>query len=415
MAYREIDVLYDNGQSVSSVGRLAVSGAHTVFEYDDSWIKKGLELSPFKLPLAGRNFQLAPGDKVHSTFGLFADSLPDGWGTLIMDRWFKKRGIDTKDITPIDRLAFLGSHAMGALSYRPPLQNDADALDAVSVGELAREAYQLYEGRIEDAGRLLAQIGGSPGGARPKALIGISDSHDSFVSGTSRLPDGYSHWFVKFSGAANRYEGVLESVYNQMAKSAGITVPEHMLITDDESVRHIATRRFDRLSANRQRHIATACGLLHADHMSPSLDYETLMKLAWQLTHSAEQVEEQFRRAVFNMFAVNRDDHSKNHGYIMSDDGVWQLSPAYDLTFSTGPGGEHWTSYSGEGRNPTTANLLRVARVASIRDTAARAIIDQVKAAVITFRTIAKDTGVPDETSAPIARQIETIYQEKLV
>ena len=408
MAYREINVLYDNGQSATLVGRLATSGAHTVFEYDDAWVKCGLELAPFRLPIAKRSFTLDSRSMVASTFGLFADSLPDGWGTLIMDRWFKKHGSDRSNISPIDRLAFLGGHAMGALSYAPPLQTEEGRLaEAVNVGEMAREAYELYEGRIEDVRRLLAQIAGSPGGARPKALIGISDGHDTFVSGTSHLPEGYSHWLVKFSGAVNRYDGVLELIYNQMAGNAGVVVPEHTLIADDEGVQHIATKRFDRLSNNRRRHVATACGLLHADHMAPSLDYEMLMKLAWQLTNSAEHVEEQFRRAVFNMFAVNRDDHSKNHGYVMSNNGVWELSPVYDLTFSTGPGGEHWTSYSGEGRNPKIADLLKVARAASISSKTALSIIDQVKTSLAMFKQLAHDCSVPVKTSAPVTKQIE--------
>jgi len=408
VSYREINVLYDNGQLSTLVGQLATSGANTVFEYDDAWVKHGIELAPFRLPIARRSFTLDSHSIVSSTFGLFADSLPDGWGSLIMDRWFKKHGSDRSNISPIDRLAFLGGHAMGALSYAPPLQTEDGSLaEAVSVGEMAREAYELYEGRIEDAGRLLTQIGGSPGGARPKALIGISDGHDKFVSGTSHLPDGYSHWLVKFSGAANRYDGVLELIYNQMAENAGITVPEHTLIEDDDGVQHIATRRFDRLTNNRRRHVATACGLLHADHMAPSLDYEALMKLAWQLTNSAAQVEEQFRRAAFNMFAVNRDDHSKNHGYVMSNDGVWELSPAYDLTFSTGPSGEHWTSYSGEGKNPKIADLLKVARVASISSKSALSIIDQVKTSLATFKQLAHDGGVPVKMYSPVFKQIE--------
>ena len=231
VSYREINVLYDNGQLSTFVGRLATSGANTVFEYDDYWVKQGIELAPFRLPIAKRSFTLDSRSMVASTFGLFADSLPDGWGTLIMDRWFKKRGSDRSNISPIDRLAFLGGHAMGALSYAPPLQTEDGSLaEAVSVGEMAREAYELYEGRIEDAGRLLAQIGGSPGGARPKALIGISDGHDKFVSGTSHLPDGYSHWLVKFTGAANRYDGILELIYNQMAENAGIAIPSPLTL-----------------------------------------------------------------------------------------------------------------------------------------------------------------------------------------
>lgn len=410
MTYREIDVLYDNGHAVSQVGRLATSGVTTVFEYNDTWVKRGIELSPFELPVKMRTFQLDSRRMVASTFGLFADSLPDGWGMLIMDRLFKKRGIDRKDITPIDRLAFLGNHAMGALCYRPPLQDESSgSMESIYVGEMAREAYELYEGRIEDAGRLLAQVGGSPGGARPKALIGISAANDTFVSGINRLPDGFSHWLVKFSGAVNTYDGVLEFIYNHMAKSAGISVPEHMLIVDDKEVQHLATRRFDRLSGNRRRHMATACGLLHADHMAPTLDYEVLMKVAWRLTNSAAQAEEQFRRAAFNMFAINRDDHSKNHGYVMSEEGKWELSPAYDLTFSTGPNGEHWTSFSGEGRNPTIEHLLKVAKVGSVSEKTALSIIDQVKASIATFEQLTQEHNIPDKIRSPIIKQLEAM------
>ena len=171
MSYREINVLYDNGQHTTPVGRLATSGANTVFEYDDAWVKYGLELAPFRLPIAKRSFTLDSRSMVASTFGLFADSLPDGWGTLLMDRWFKKHGSDRSSISPLDRLVFLGGYAMGALSYAPPLQTEYDNLvEAVNVGEMAREAYELYEGRIEDAGCLLAQIGGFSWWGKTKGL-----------------------------------------------------------------------------------------------------------------------------------------------------------------------------------------------------------------------------------------------------
>jgi serine/threonine-protein kinase HipA len=402
--------VYDSGQTLSRVGTLASSGFTTIFEYDDSWVARGIELSPFKLPTEKRTHHLDRKNMVTSTFGLFADSLPDGWGTLIMDRWFARQGIDRKEITPIDRLAFLGSHAMGALCYRPPLQNsNNDTAEAVSVGEMAREAYELYQGRIEDAGRLLAKIGGSPGGARPKALIGISGDRSRFVSGTNILPAGFEQWLIKFSGEGNRYDGVLEYLYNQMAKKAGIAVPEHMLTADDKGVQHFATSRFDRPTGNRRRHIATACGLLHADHMAPSLDYIELMKVAWRLSSSTVQVEEQFRRAVFNLFAVNRDDHSKNHGYIMSDEGKWELSPAYDLTFSTGPNGYHWTAYSGEAKCPSEANLLQLAEAGSIHKKTAHVIVDQVRTAIGDFSRLAEEWEIPKKISAPLTKQLNLV------
>lgn len=407
MGYREIEVMYDNGQTVSPVGTLASSGFTTIFEYNDSWVKRGIELSPFKLPTEKRTHLLDRKSMVASTFGLFADSLPDGWGTLIMDRWFTRQGIDRKDILPIDRLAFLGSHAMGALSYRPPLlKSKDDSAEAVSVGAIARQAYKLYQGRIEDAGRLLAQIGGSPGGARPKALIGISEDKSTFVSGANILPDGFEQWLVKFTGESNRYDGVLEYIYNRMAKNAGIAVPEHILTTDDKGVQHFATRRFDRPTRNRRSHIATACGLLYADYMAPSLDYIELMKVAWRLTSSVAQAEEQFRRAVFNMYAVNRDDHSKNHGYIMSDEGKWELSPAYDLTFSTGPNGYHWTAYSGEAKNPVMANLLQLAEAASINRKTALLVVDQVKSSISAFSQLGKEMEIPVKINTPITKRL---------
>jgi serine/threonine-protein kinase HipA len=408
VAYRELEILYDTGQTVTPVGVLATSGFTTIFEYEESWQKRGMELSPFKLPVAKRTHQLDVKSMVAGTFGLFADSLPDGWGTLIMDRCFARQGIARKEITPLDRLAFISNHAMGALCYRPPSGClGSDTVEAVSIGELAREAFQLYHGRIEDAGRLLARIGGSPGGARPKALIGIAADKSTFISGTNRLPDDFTQWLIKFSDERNAFEGVLEFIYHQMAKNAGIAVPEFMLIEDDAGLRHIATRRFDRPSASARCHVATACGLLHAKHTEPSLDYRELLKVAWLLTKSEAQVEEQFRRAAFNLFAANRDDHSKNHSYIFTETGGWVVSPAYDLTFSMGPNGYHWTDYCGEAKNPTTAHLMEVAQAGSIPKKVTRAIIDQVKSAVAAFQQLADDNGVPENVSSPIARQLD--------
>lgn len=410
MPYSEIDVVYNNGQSTHVVGKLATAAQKTVFEYDTGWIKRGIELAPIKLPISRISHNLNMRDAVSYTFGMFADSLPDGWGTLIMDRWFIKRGINRKDISPIDRLAFLGDHAMGALCYRPPMQNNVnDAAEAVSIGDIAREAYELYQGRIEDAGHLLSLIGGSPGGARPKALIGISSDNTEFVAGTSLLPRGFTHWLVKFSGEANRHEGALEFTYNKMAEMAGIKVPEHMLISGADGIRHIATRRFDRLPDNCRCHTATACGLLHSDHRASHIAYKELMQLAWVLTKDAKQAEEQFRRAAFNLFAMNRDDHSKNHGYVMSDDGVWSLSPAYDLTYSTGTGGYHSMDYNGEAFNPATPDLLKVAADGSINRNNAHSIIDEVKSAVSGFKRLAKDNGVSAKEITPIAKQLDAM------
>ncbi len=402
MSYQEIRVLFDTGATRVPIGILAEVNHRILFEYEASWISKGVELAPFHLPVTKRSFTFDRNRLPCGLPGLFADSLPDGWGTLIMDRYFRRQGIARNDITLLDRLAYLGNDAMGTLCYEPSLKSGEILQEAVRIGVAAREALQLYEGKITDAGHLLAKIGGSPGGARPKALIGIPAVGDSFVSGNGALPEGYTHWMVKFSGEGRggvndygKYEGTLEYICLQMAKAAGITVPEFRLIDDGVKVRHLAVRRFDRPSSNSRRHVATACGLLHADYRLPSLDYAELLRVAWTLTRDAHQVQEQYRRAVFNLLSGNRDDHAKNHGYLMEEGGQWRLSPVYDVTFSTGPGGEHWTSYLGRGSCPGISTLLQLAEQASIKEHQARNIIEQVQSAMTLFPSMAKELGVP--------------------
>jgi serine/threonine-protein kinase HipA len=319
-----------------------------------------------------------------------------------MDRYFLRQGKPRLAITPIDRLAYLGDEAMGALCYQPSLRSREELIEAVQIGTAAREALRLFEGKISDAGRLLARIGGSPGGARPKALIGIAGDTTHFVAGNGPLPDGFTHWLVKFSAPRRsetseygRHEGVLEYVCLQLAKVSGITVPEFQLIDDGTGVRHIAVRRFDRPAATTRRHIVTAGGLLHADHRLPSLDYAELLKVAWVLTRDSTQVLEQYRRAVFNLFVGNHDDHARNHGYLMAADGTWRLSPVYDVTFSGGPGGEHWTSYLGEGGHPGIPVLMRLAEQASLNAAEARAVIEQVQSAMTRFPSLAVELGIP--------------------
>lgn len=417
MNFQEIQVLFDSGNEKTPVGTLAISGNKVLFEYKQSWLASGIELSPLHLPIRSRSFQFESSKLVNGIPGIFAYSLPDGWGMLIMDRFFARQGRSRHLITPIDRLAYLGDSAMGALCYQPPIKQDALIAESVDIGVAAREAYDLYEGRIEDAGRLLAKIGGSPGGARPKAVIGISECGSQFLSGAGDLPPGYTHWLVKFSGHGNslfgRYEGVMEYIYLSMAAAAGITLPDYRLIADNEGVQHIALRRFDRAAPNERRHVATASGLLHADYRSPSLDYHDLLKFAWVLTKDSTQVAQQFLRAALNLLACNRDDHAKNHGYLMDQTGKWQLSPAYDITYSEGPGGEHWTSYRGEGRNPTVNSLLVLAELATISKRDALAMIDRVNNSIAGFTHLCSEFEVPQKCMNAVSERLKGLQGSK--
>lgn len=413
--FQELQVILDAGGRREVVGTVAIGDGRTYFEYEAAWQRRGIELAPFKMPIRQGAFQFATGSMVEGLPGLCADSLPDVWGMLIMDRFFQRKGVRRSEITPLDRLAYLGDNAMGALCYHPAGDSGDRAVEAVDIGHAAREAYQFYEGRIEQASSLLAKIGGSAGGARPKAMIGISDCGTRFVSGASSLPDGYSHWLVKFTvprASGDRpfgvHEGVLEYLYLKTAHDAGLAVPEFRLITDEAGLRHIAVRRFDRQDG-RRLHMATAFGLLHASHQMPSLDYDQLLTLAWSLTRDIGQVREQFRRAAFNLLAVNRDDHAKNHGYLMDESGAWRLSPAYDLTFSEGPGGRHWTAYLGEGRNPSVGQLRRLAAAASIGDGECEDDIGRVRAALERLPQEFKAWKIPHKHAKTILDRLQEV------
>lgn len=230
-------MIFDSGTMREDVGLLATGAGKTIFEYAPSWQRKGIELSPIHLPIAQNTFQFDSARLVNSVPGLCADSLPDGWGMLIMDRFFQKKGVRRPDISALDRLAYLGDNAMGALCYHPSSGQVDQTLESVDIGHASREAYELYEGRIEEASGLLAKIGGSAGGARPKALVGISECGTRFVSGSNALPTGFTHWLVKFSDGKTThdrplgaYEGVLEYIYLRAAEAAGLDVPEYRLM-----------------------------------------------------------------------------------------------------------------------------------------------------------------------------------------
>jgi len=407
VSFQELQVFYDTGASRDLVGTLAIADQRVLFEYETGWQRQGIELAPYTMPIARRTFAFERAKLPCEIPGLCADSLPDGWGMLLMDRIFARQGIDRSQISPIDRLAYLGEHAMGALTYQPAIKTD-ERIEAIEIGAIAREAYKVFSGDIGEISQLLNKVGGSPGGARPKALIGFAEDGRQFVSGSGALPDGYTHWLVKFSSPVcgelsdlGPFEGVIESIYLQMAAIAGIRVPEYMLLQDN-SLFHLAVRRFDRPRHDRRLHVATAFGLLDADFRSPSLDYVDLIKLAWAITRDAREVHEQYRRAVFNFMAVNRDDHAKNHGYLFGEDGKWRLAPAYDLIFSRGPGGEHWTSFLGEGKAPSRETLLDLAAKGSIDRGDALMIIDQVQDAVGKFPGLCKQHSVPAGTIKPL-------------
>lgn len=381
------------------VGRLAVRARQVLFEYDAAFIRSGIELSPLRLPL-GPGVRVGDPAVFDGLMGLFDDSLPDGWGRLLLDRHLARSGFEPERLSPLDRLAWVGSRGMGALTYAPELGGPVPTV--VELGRLSADtARVLRDVEGPDLERLLL-LGGSPQGARPKALVQLAPDGRRVLYGADALEPGYTPYLVKFRARGDDPEaGLLEHVYARLGRAAGLDVPETRMLGRTARRRgYFASRRFDRDGASR-RHVHTACGLLHAPHTAPSLTYRELLGVTRRLTRDEAMVTEMFRRACFNVFAHNRDDHTKNFAFLMSEAGAWRVSPAYDLTPSRGPGGEHTLLVDDEGRAPTERHLRALARSADLRG--ASAVIDEVRAGVARFRALADEEGLSPKVRERVA------------
>jgi serine/threonine-protein kinase HipA len=388
------------------VGQLAEADRRVYFEYDPQFLDRGLQLSPFKLPL--RSGLIEHVDRSFGNLpGLFDDSLPDGWGLLLMDRALRRRGIDPAAASPLDRLAYLGTRTMGALTYHPPeaIERDDRLLDLEALGKNAQE---VYSGEAVEVLPALLRAGGSPGGARPKILVGLKGKQ--IISGEDDLPAGFEHWIVKFSARSDaRDAGPVEYAYALMAETAGIDMPPVVLLRASRARNYFAVKRFDRLQGNRRVHVHTFGNLIQTNFRIPSTDYADLLKVTNALTRNHADVLQAFRRMAFNVVTHNRDDHAKNFAFVMNDIGEWSLSPAYDLTYSTGPGGEHMMTIAGEGSAPERSHLMQLATQSGIRAADATQIIDEVNQAAKTWLSAAEQAGCTQKTARQIARAIRPI------
>ena len=349
------------------VGTLALyKNRFAAFEYHKDWLADGFSISPFSLPLEQKLFmpKMEPLDGLH---GVFADSLPDGWGRLLVDRLMRRKGYNPAAAGNLDRLAIVGNTGMGALVYRPewdlrpqPSERTLDET-AAACQELLRTEY------TDDLDRLFL-LGGSSGGARPKILTQI---------------DG-DEWIIKFASAGDGEDiGLQEYEYALCAKECGIEMEEVRLFPSEICEGYFGTRRFDRKKEDGREsriHMVSAAGLLETSHRIPNMDYDLLMRLTLQLTNDMSECEKLFRRMCFNVFAHNRDDHSRNFTWLYLDaEDRWVLSPAYDLTYSHSIGGEHATTIHGNGRDPGTSDVLSVAKEIGIENRKAKAIVNDVR------------------------------------
>lgn len=418
-----------SGSQEVLVGQLAQNKQGVYFQYAGDYLSNHSNLSPFSIAF-DETLSKAPTHPHQGLHGLFADSLPDGWGLLLMDRVFRQNGIAPQHVSAMDRLAYIGDSGIGALSYRPVLKwKEKTEEQWIDLASLGKQATQVFDGDADIVLAALANTGGS-GGARPKALIYLDPKQKEHISIQPQA--GLEPWLVKFTSQnllLGHEEGLCEAAYLSMAKQAGITVPEWQLFsppmsnnTRNSPKGWLATKRFDCApledeNGNTQHvgryHIQTLCGLLDADFRQPSLDYEDCIKASQALCKSPAVGQQQFTRAIFNLFANNQDDHTKNWSFLMDNKGSWNLAPFYDITFSPNPHNQHMMAYGGYGEQPSLEAMQKLAALANFakwKD--AQQEINKVLEALSSWGAIAKELGVHPQTIKLISKQLDTIYQQ---
>lgn len=417
------------GEQVGAVAWLD-DRSHAVFEFDPVFLKKGIDISPLHMGLD----EARKGDGIFSfpalnndTFlglpGLLADALPDKFGNSIIDAWLARNGRDGSSFSPVERLCYIGKRGMGALEFSPPVQQRFNRPVPIEVAELVELAQGVMAQRMaldvdfgsDEQGNAEAimdilRVGTSAGGARPKAVIAMDDD-DNVMSGQAEVPAGYDYWLLKFDGVSDlelgepRGYGRIEYAYHLMAKAAGIEMMECRLLEENGRA-HFLTKRFDR-EAGRKIHMQSLCGIAHYDfNMAGAYGYEQAFAVMRQLHLSKAEAIQQYRRMVFNVLARNQDDHTKNIAFLMSPDGEWRLSPAFDVIYAHNPAGkwtnQHQMSINGKRDHFTLDDLIAVGESISIPRP--MEVIDEVAAAVSRWPEFAKASGVGNRLIAEITR-----------
>jgi serine/threonine-protein kinase HipA len=383
-----LTVLYRGWGECWPLGVLALNqvDGKFLFEYSSQAIARSLQFSPLRMPLplpgavqaayAGpRHFEGLPG--------FIADSLPDGWGMLLMDRALRKMGRDPQSVSVLDRLAIVGERAMGALAFEPADPIEVEGSGIVRIAVLAREMQAVAADENEHTPqaqlRRLLVLGGSPQGARPKALLRWNRRRNVFAPDDAGTKAGQP-WLIKFPAQGELAEVcAIEALYAELARRGGMDMPESVYLPLGGGYSAFGVRRFDRVDTGGEQEarapLLSMAALLDADFRLPALDYETVLLATARVTGDYRETLKAFHRCVFNVLAHNRDDHAKNFAFRMDAQGRWKFSPAFDLTFSHGPGGQHSTSVAGEGITPGRRHLLQVARRGGLKEKDALACI----------------------------------------
>ena len=398
-----VHVLYQGWGENWPLGTLADDGQQLLFEYSPQALAEDLSLSPRYLPLQKQAIGYFPPHQWRLP-GLFADSLPDGWGMLLMDKLFRKQGIRLEQFSPLDRLSFIGHRGMGALTYEPDTQGDVLA-DTVDLVALAQETVLVLQGADTETLQRLALLGGSPQGARPKVLV-FYDPASARIS-TTPMHAG-SGWLVKFQAMGEHKEVcAIEAFYAQLARACGLDVPDTHVFDLSAKQAALGIERFDLVQGQRVP-IHSLAGFLHADFRIPSaVDYTTFLRATRMLTRDEREVQKAFERAVFNVLFHNRDDHPKNLAFRMDAQRHWKLAPCFDLTYSQGPGGEHQMDVCGEGLNIQRSHLMQLAQNGGLDQRWALQRLDGMLDVVDQWRELVSGFDIRQRTAQAILQSVQ--------
>lgn len=387
------------------LGMLADNGKHLLFEYAPAALAQGLELSPLHLPLRATAFGPFP-DFQWGLPGLIADALPDGWGLLLMDRLFRKNGIDPARLSVLDRLAFIGARAIGGLRFVPA---ETLASDGMGHGllELAQASQTLLKGKDVQVLKDLVRLGGSPQGARPKVLLDYDCARAEVASGDGGM--AATPWLFKFQASGEHKEVcAIEHLYARLARDCGLDMPRTVWLDLDKNLAAFGIERFDRSEGMRVP-VHTLAGALQQNFRLPSESYASLLRMTRLMTRDQRELHKAFERCVFNVLFHNRDDHTKNFSFRLDRDQRWKLAPCYDLTFNHGMGGEHAMDIAGEGRKPGKAQLLQLAGSEGLDMALANQSLECMAAVAANFRQIAQDYPIRTNTRKQIGAAINAV------
>lgn len=389
------------------------------FQYDTDFIGSGIEVSPIRMPLSKMTyaFPALPEETYSGLPGMVADSLPDKFGNIVIKRYLDSIGRSDDTLTPLEKLCYTGKRGMGALEYEPAreLVDINEKVDIDALTKLAAEILSNKENlRVADNDHMIAQLmqcSSSVGGARAKTLIAWNKEKNDIRSGQINAGDGYEYWLLKFDDIGNNKDKdndpdsgeytKIEYAYYLMAQACGIEMSECRLYHENGRS-HFITKRFDRIgNKGEKQHMQSLCAMAHMDFNSPRIySYEDAFQVMRQLKLPHGDFVQLYKRMLFNEFAKNYDDHTKNIAFLMNKKGEWSLAPAYDMTFSYRKGSPwvsaHQMLINGKAEDITSEDLLAVAEKAGIKQSNAKSCIEHVKTAVSEWTRFAEEAELSD-------------------